>query len=157
MRARPSRRKHIRGLTEYLELRRLQPTEPLTEFYYTHPFAHRPLVEFMMSIPPNIVCGPGEPRRLMRHAFYHFWPPELRYRRSKDSFAETFLSGLRPLLPGLLGSVGQLQVVKRGIVEPESLHVRLAQVGHGLGCNVDQLRRVILLELWLRRSRLAVL
>ena len=156
MQARPSRRKHIRALTEYLELRRLQPAEPLTEFYYTHPFAHRPLVEFMMSIPPNVVCGPGEPRRLMRSAFRHFWPPELRYRRSKDSFAETFLSGLRPLLPGLLDRVGQLQVVKRGIVEPESLRVRLAQVGHGLECNVEQLRRLILLELWLKRSRLAV-
>jgi hypothetical protein len=51
-------------------------------FDYTHPFAHRPLIEFVMSVPPDVLCGPGQPRRLMRRALGDLWPPRLRARRS---------------------------------------------------------------------------
>src|SRR5205085_1503466 len=54
------RRRHFRGLMEIFELRILQPPEPLEHLYYTHPYAHRPLVQYMLSIPADIVCGPGE-------------------------------------------------------------------------------------------------
>jgi asparagine synthase (glutamine-hydrolysing) len=153
MEARPSRRKHIRGLTQFLELRRLQPPEPLTQIYRTHPYVHRPLVEFMLSIPPAMVCGPGEPRRLMRRAFQSFWPPELRGRRSKDSFGGAFLDALRPLIPPLVNRVKDLQVVQRGYVNPESLKMRLERMAQSLDCNSGQLRHLILLELWLCKSR----
>jgi asparagine synthase (glutamine-hydrolysing) len=155
MEARPSRRKHIRGLTEFLELRRLQPPEPLTHLYSTHPYGHRPLVEYMLSIPPEVACGPGEPRRLMRRAFQSFWPPELRGRRSKDSFGGAFLNALRPLIPPLANQVKKLEVVERGYVDPENLKMRLERMAQSLDCNTGQLRHLILLELWLRGGRFA--
>jgi asparagine synthase (glutamine-hydrolysing) len=149
MQAPPERRKHFRGLAETLELRKLQPPEPLQHLLYTHPYAHRPLVEFMFSIPADIVCRPGEPRRLMRRAFHDLWPPELRRRRSKDSFGGVFLEALRPLAQMLLAQP-RLQVVERGYLEPSSLKARLQQLTQSLDCNEPQLRQVILLELWLR-------
>ncbi len=156
MKAPPERRKHVRGLLETLELRRLQSPETLTHLYYTHPYSHRPLVEYMLSIPVEIACQPGEPRRLMRRAFKHFWPPELRTRRSKDAFGGVFLNALRPLVPSLANCVEELQLVQRGIVEPANLRRRLDRLVHSLDCNAGQLRRLILLELWLRGSRFAV-
>jgi len=150
--ARPERRKHFRGLLETLELRHLQPPEALAHLDFTHPFAHRPLVEYMLSIPSEIVCRPGEPRRLMRLAFQPLWPPALHGRRSKDSFGGTFLAALRPLAPGLLNDARQLQVVQRGYVDPVNLTSRLERLAYSLDNNAAQLRRLILLELWLQRA-----
>jgi asparagine synthase (glutamine-hydrolysing) len=144
------RRRHFRGLMEVLELRILQPPELLEHLYYTHPFAHRPLVEYMLSIPAHIVCRPGEPRRLMRRAFRGLWPPELRKRRSKDLFNGVFLESLRPIARSFLKAPRQLQVVERGYMDPEDLMGRLDRLSNSLECNEPQLRQVILLELWLR-------
>jgi asparagine synthase (glutamine-hydrolysing) len=144
------RRRHFRGLMEILELRILQPPEPLEHLYYTHPFAHRPLVQYMLSIPADIVCSPGEPRRLMRRAFRGLWPPELRKRRSKDLFDGVFLESLRPIARSFLKAPRQLQVVERGYVDPDDLTRRLDRLSNSLECNEPQLRQVILLELWLR-------
>ena len=150
MEAPPERRKHYRTLTRMLELRQLQPSEPLQHLDYTHPFAHRPLVEYLMSVPANILCGPGEPRRLMRSAFSDFWPMKLRQRRSKGVFNAPWQQALRPLARTLAGA-RQLHVVERGFVDRASVRSRLERLCHGLDCNEYQLRQIIMLELWLRQ------
>jgi hypothetical protein len=104
----------------------------------------------MLSIPANVCCRAGEPRRLMRRAFHDLWPAELRKRRSKDSFGSVFLGSLRPLANELLKRPRQMQVVERGYVEVESIRKRLEQLSHSLECNESQLRQIILLEFWLR-------
>jgi asparagine synthase (glutamine-hydrolysing) len=150
MQAPPERRRHFRGLMESLELRKMQPPEALEHLYYTHPFLHRPLLTFMLSIPAEAVCGPGEPRRLMRRAFRELWPPELRKRRSKDMFGGVFLDSLRPLANRFLKAPQRLQVVERGYVDPQNLTKRLELLSHSLECNEPQLRHIILLETWLQ-------
>src|SRR5215213_11368254 len=75
--AAPERRKYFYSLSMALELRTLQPPEPLQHLDYTHPFAHRPLVEFLTTVPTDVLCRPGEPRRLMRSAFSELWPLKL--------------------------------------------------------------------------------
>lgn len=149
--ARPERRGHFRALMQTLELRRLQPPEPLEHLSYVHPFAHRPLVEFMLSIPAGIACRPGEPRRLMRRALGQYWPPELRHRRSKDALGGVFLESLRPLAHAFLQPGQPLRVVECGYVDRASLNQRLDRLSMSLGCNETQLRQIILLELWLRQ------
>lgn len=150
MHAPPERRKHFRGLMEILRLRKLQPPEPLQHLSYTHAYAHRPLVTFLLSIPADVVCRAGEPRRLMRKAFQELWPPALRQRRSKDAFGGVFLNSLRPLARELLRQPQRLQVVERGYVEAANLKKRLEQLSHSLDCNEPQLRQIMLLEFWLR-------
>ena len=149
MQAPPERRKHFRALTTMLELRQLQPSEPLQHLGYTHPFAHRPLVEFLMTVPADVLCRPGEPRRLMRSAFADLWPPKLRERRSKALFNAPWQEALRPLARALL-KARQLHLVERGFVERTSVLARLERLCAGLECNQSQLRQIILLELWLR-------
>jgi asparagine synthase (glutamine-hydrolysing) len=145
----PERRKHFRTLAMMLELRQLQIPEPLQHLDYTHPFAHRPLVEYLMSLPANVLCAPGEPRRLMRLAFADYWPAKLRERRSKGVFNTPWQTALRPLARALAGA-RQLQVVERGIVDRASVTSRLERLCHGLDCNEHQLRQIIMVELWLR-------
>jgi asparagine synthase (glutamine-hydrolysing) len=150
MQAPPERRKYFRALTTIFELRQLQPAVPLQHLDYTHPFAHRPLVEFLLTVPANILCGPGEPRRLMRSAFSDLWPSKVRERRSKASFGKPWQEALRPLAQMLLQEK-QLEVVERGFVDRASVRSRLERQSLELDCNSGQLRRIILLELWLRK------
>jgi hypothetical protein len=132
-----------------LELRALQSPQALQHLDYTHPFAHRPLVEFLMAVPADVLCRPGEPRRLMRSALSNLWPSKLRKRRSKGLFGVPWHEALRPLARALL-KAKQLCLVERGLVDRASVLVRLEQLCAGLDCNQNQLRHIILLELWLR-------
>jgi len=148
MQARPERRKHFRSLTTMLELRTLQAPEPLQHLDYTHPFAHRPLVEFLMAVPPDVLCRPGEPRRLMRSSLSDLWPDKLQKRRSKGLFNAPWQEALKPLARVLL-SARQLHLVERGFVDRANVLSRLERLSAGLDCNEAQLRQIILLELWL--------
>lgn len=143
------RRKHFHALSKILELRQLQAPEPLQHLDYTHPFAHRPLVEFLMAVPPDILCQPGKPRRLMRSALSDLWPLKLQQRRSKGLFDVPWQEALRPLARTLLNA-GPLHLMERGFVNRSSVRSRLERLGAGLDCNQSQLRNIILLELWLR-------
>lgn len=149
MQAPPERRKHFHALSRMLELRALQSPQALQHLDYTHPFAHRPLVEFLMAVPADVLCRPGEPRRLMRSALSNLWPSKLRKRRSKGLFGVPWHEALRPLARALL-KAKQLCLVERGLVDRASVLVRLEQLCAGLDCNQNQLRHIILLELWLR-------
>lgn len=156
--AAPERRKHFYCLSMALQLRTLQPPEPLQHLEYTHPFSHRPLLEVLMKVPANVLCRPGEPRKLMRAALSDLWPLKLRERRSKGSFNAPWQEASRPLARALLNAK-KLHSVERGFVDRDSLRSRLERLCLGLDCNESQLRQIILLELWLRnratRERLA--
>jgi asparagine synthase (glutamine-hydrolysing) len=147
--AAPERRKHFHSLSLALELRTLQAPELLQHLDYTHPFSHRPLVEFLMSVPADVLCRPGEPRKLMRAALSDLWPVRLRARRSKGSFNAPWQEASRPLARTLLNAK-KLQTVERGFVDHASFRARLERLCLGLDCNESQLRQIILLELWLR-------
>ena len=145
----PERRKHFRALSLLRELRTLQRPDSLEGLDYTHPFAHRPLVEFLLTIPADVLCRPGRPRMLMRRAFEDLWPPAIRTRRSKSLFGGPWNDALRPMAIDLLMSPRWL-VVERGWVDRTGLTTRLERLICGLECNEPQLRQIILLEHWLR-------
>ena len=149
----PERRKHFQALTMLLELRSLQAPEPLQHLDYTHPFAHRPLVEFLMTVPADVLCGPGEPRRLMRRALADLWPDKVRSRRSKGFFNTPWLEALRPLARDLLKQ-RHIEVVERGFVDRASLLLRLERLSAGLEGDAAQLRQIMLFEFWLRNRGL---
>lgn len=146
----PERRRRFRAMARMLSSRRLQAPEPLQHISFTHPYAHRPLVEFMLTIPPELVCGPHEPRRLMRFAFATLLPEAVLYRRSKASFGQVFDAALRPMAAALLARPEQLRTVEMGFLDRASLLQRLERFGKGLDCNAPQLRSILLLEYWLR-------
>jgi asparagine synthase (glutamine-hydrolysing) len=150
MDALPERRKYFRALSSMLELRGLQAPEQWQHVDYTHPFAHRPLVEFLMTIPVDVLCRPGTPRRLMRCALADLWPIKLRKRRSKGLFNAPWHEALQPLAHMLRGTK-RLNLVELGFVDRASLLSRLQRLAIGLDCNEFQLRQIVILELWLSK------
>ena len=150
--ASPGRRRRFRMLSTALEGRALQVPESLQHVSCTHPFAHRPLVEFMLAIPAGQVCRPGEPRRLMRRAFADFLPPPIVSRKSKAVYTQPYREALLSLAAELRAHSANIGVVELGYVERESLMERLNRFSQGLDCNESQLRQIILLEFWLRNK-----
>jgi asparagine synthase (glutamine-hydrolysing) len=148
--AAPDRRRRFHAMAGVLASRRFQTPEPLQHVSYAHPFTDRRLIEFMLTIPPAVVCRPGEPRRLMRRAFAELLPEPVLRRKSKASFAGMYDRWLAPLAAGMLREPERLQVVERGYIERESLLERLDAFQRGADCNLEQLRMVILFEFWLR-------
>jgi asparagine synthase (glutamine-hydrolysing) len=146
----PERRKHFRSVSRILEPGFFRPPERLQHLYYTHPYSHRPLVEFLLAIPADQLCRPGEPRRLMRRAFHDLLPPEVVARRSKASFTGEFLKSLRLVARELLADTRPLLTVERGYVNRKEVRERLERMTQSLSCNESQLRMIVLLELWLR-------
>jgi len=147
----PARRKRLQALDEFSRGRSLQCPEPLQHMSHSHPYAHRPLVEFMLAIPPAVVCRPGEPRRLMRRALAGIVPATVLRRRSKGSYDTMFLESFRPCAAELLHDPGEMRLAKLGYVDAENAQGRLVRLMQGLDCNATQLRNLILLELWLRQ------
>jgi asparagine synthase (glutamine-hydrolysing) len=144
------KRRRMRAAGEMLYSRRLQAPEALQHLSYTHPYTHRPLLEFMLSIPSRIVLGPTQLRRLMRRTFAGLLPPMILGRKSKAAFTSIYLQALRPLAVTLLRDTGAIQLVERGYVDRQSLTSRLEKFTQGLDCNEGQLRNILLLEFWLR-------
>lgn len=149
-RAPPGRRMRFRAAAEVLQSRALQTPEALQHLSYTHPYAHRPLVEFMLTIPFGIVSRPNQPRRLMRRAFAGLLPALILKRKSKASYELTYRGALMPLARRLLQCPAEIQVAERGYVDRRSLIGRLEKFTQGLDCNETQLRQIILFEFWLR-------
>jgi asparagine synthase (glutamine-hydrolysing) len=148
--ASPGRRRRFRALSEMLEARMLQAPETLQHISYTHPFAHRPLVEFMLTIPAGEVCRPGEPRRLMRRAFAGFLPAAILKRKSKAVYTRVYRQALVPLAAELLMRPESIRLVELGYVDRQSITERLTRFVQGLDCNESQLRQLILFEFWFR-------
>jgi hypothetical protein len=130
--------------------RKLQVPETLEHLSYAHPFAHRPLVEFMLTIPPAVACRPGEPRRLMRRAFAGLLPPSILKRQSKASYAARYRQALLPLAAEALRDAARMRSVELGFIDRDSVAERLLAFVNGLDCNESQLRQIILFEFWLR-------
>lgn len=150
-RVRPSHRKRLNVLETLLSSRVLQCPASLAHGRPSHVYLHRPLVEFMMSIPAPITCRPGEPRRLMRRALRGIVPDVVLRRRSKGTYNAAFFAALQPVARLLLNDAGNMRLVRLGLVDVDSVRRRLNQLVAGLECNEPQLRQILLLELWLRR------
>lgn len=152
----PERRRQLRELNLTRELRSLQAPEPLRHFSYTHPFFHRPLIEFLTRVPVDLLCGPGQPRRLMRQALGRLLPIGLRGRRSKSLFGGPLLQAFVPFASALL-KTREWNVVARGWIDRAGLRERLERLTRGLPCHEPQLRQILMLESWLCQAGQATL
>jgi asparagine synthase (glutamine-hydrolysing) len=145
----PELRRRFAAVESALLSRSLQTPEPLQHLSFTHPFAHRPLVEFMLGIPQDLVCRPGEPRRLMRRAFADLLTPRVLQRRSKAAYTGIYLDALKPLAGAMHKHPAAIQVVQRGLADLPTLLTRLERLHQGIE-DEPTLRNLILLEYWLR-------
>ncbi|HEU5020567.1 MAG TPA: asparagine synthase-related protein, partial [Bryobacteraceae bacterium] len=132
--AAPGRRIRLASLLDMLQVRHLQSPEALRPAAWSHAFTHRPLVEFMMTIPVRVAYRPGEPRRLMRRALSGLLPQEIVRRRSKAAYTDVFRRALLPMVRELLRSPAPLLLAERGLIDPQETRTRFEHFTLGLEC-----------------------
>jgi len=117
--------------------------------FFSHPYMHQHLVDFILSIPMNQIARPGQERSLMRRAMKGILPEKIRARRSKGSvdevFCRTFARDYRSI-----GDVNSLEVSQRRYADPSRLleAIRLGSLGRTEHSGI--LLRMLSMERWLR-------
>lgn len=115
---------------------------------FTHPLTHRPLVDFVLSIPARELASPGLPRSLMRRAFAGFVPAKVLTRRSKGYYPPSMSRAMRPRA-ARLRPVGATEAVRRGWLDPDRLDAAISRLLHGSGDMAGEVQRALRLEEWL--------
>lgn len=119
------------------------------DIVYTYPFAHRPLVDFVLAIPGEQLSAPGTMRSLMRRAFANLVPPRILGRVSKGYYPPAAFRAARQRVASMV-AVDQLQVVQRGWIDPDRLKVALRTLTDGGGGTGGDIHCVLRLESWLQ-------
>lgn len=122
------------------------------ELYFSHPYSHRPLVEFCMATPISQFLRHGQSRSLMRRAFQDLLPAKTARRASKGLLDEGFTRALQREWASVLATL-QWQICEREYVSFKSLMESLNQVRLGILDLTGPLLRLFSLERWLRSLR----
>jgi asparagine synthase (glutamine-hydrolysing) len=120
------------------------------DIYVSHPYAHRPLVEFCLSLPISQHLRDGQTRSLMRRALADRLPSRVLRRKSKGSLEEPLARALEKEF-STIGRLSDWQLCQRGIAEPEPLCQAIHATRLGLQSPTSgNFIRVFSLERWLR-------
>jgi asparagine synthase (glutamine-hydrolysing) len=153
-RLRPSQRELARMVLEHSMSARLEAQNP-SGIVYAYPFAHRPLVEYMLAIPGEQLAAPGQTRALMRRAFEGLVPARVLGRFSKGYYPPVMTRAARALAGSLL-PVQRLEVVQRGWIDAGRLDAAITRLTNGAGRTSAEVRLVLQLEEWMTsRNRCA--
>jgi asparagine synthase (glutamine-hydrolysing) len=117
---------------------------------YSYPFAHRPLVEYMLAVPSEELSAPGITRALMRRAFAGIVPDRILRRQSKGCYPPAAIRAVRRALASL-PPTAQLESVRRGWLDAVRLHAAVHDITHGASQSSGAIQRVLMLEQWLAR------
>jgi asparagine synthase (glutamine-hydrolysing) len=145
----PSRRAQVFAVDRMFRMLGSGLGEEYPEIYASHPYSHRPLVEFCLATPLSQFLRNGQPRSLMRRAFRDLLPKKVANRVSKGLVDETILRALqREQAP--VSNPMNWQVCERGYAFFPALADALRQARLGLLDLSGPLIRLLSLERWLR-------
>ena len=149
---RRSKRALARMVLGYSAGARLDVPDRAPDIVYVYPFAHRPLVEFMLAIPGEQLSAPGTTRSLMRRAFTGLVPPRVLRRVSKGYYPPAAFRAAPRLVASML-PVHELEVVQRGWIDPVQLRSAIQTLTDGSGQTGGDIHAVLRLERWLQSRR----
>jgi asparagine synthase (glutamine-hydrolysing) len=150
---RRSKRLLARMILAYSAGARLDVPDCSPEVVYAYPFAHRPLVEFMLAIPGDQLSAPGTTRALMRRAFASFVPPRILRRVSKGYYPPAVFRAVRQHVATML-PVNNLEAVQRGWIDAERLRSTIQTFTNGGGQTGGDILAVVQLERWLHARQI---
>lgn len=116
----------------------------------SHPFLHRPLVEFLQAIPFEQRVRPGEARSLMRRSLKDLLPEKILKRRSKKGPKEALFRAISQHWSRLQHLFEDPRVCAYGYMDAVELRAALERARHGCEINAFPLVQTISLEFWLR-------
>ncbi len=118
---------------------------------YRHPLFHRPLLEFMLSVPRDQKYRPGEDRVLQRRALDGVLPGRTLRRSGKRGPDEAYYEGLEAADDWFEMLTSRPRIVERGYAVADRWRetVRQARVGRTVG--VRHFLASVSLEVWLQQ------
>jgi asparagine synthase (glutamine-hydrolysing) len=116
----------------------------------SHPYTHRPLVEFLQAIPFAQRVRPGETRSLMRRALRGLLPEMILKRKGKKGPEEALFRALAREYHRLQPIFGNARVCAHGYMNAEALKTALEKARHGCQKYSFAVIQTISLEFWLR-------
>jgi asparagine synthase (glutamine-hydrolysing) len=147
----PSFRAHIRQVEALFAQLSAGYMSEYHDIHVTHPYAHRPLVEFCLGLPVSQFLRAGQTRSLMRRALHDLLPAKVRDRKSKGSLDEPLARALQREWSHAVGDLRRWELCERGLVDPKQLHQSLTAMRLGLQNSAHgNFLRVFSLERWLR-------
>lgn len=116
------------------------------------PYLHRPLVEFLLSLPMDQFVREGEPRSLHRRAFGRELPERIARRKGKRGPDEAVLRGLAKSWPRLERLLARPLVCERGYADRDGLKRFLSACRAGGEFEKTAIPvKLLALEAWLRQ------
>jgi asparagine synthase (glutamine-hydrolysing) len=116
----------------------------------SHPYLHRPLVEFLQAIPFEQRVRPGENRSLMRRALRDLLPENVLNRKTKKGPDEAMFRAITREWSRLQPIFENSRVCAFGYANAEALLAALERARHGCLRHSFALVQTISLEFWLR-------
>jgi asparagine synthase (glutamine-hydrolysing) len=151
-RAAPTRRAQVFFLQHMFRYLGSGFLQEFDELYVSHPYSHRPLIEFCLAVPVSQFLRDGQTRSLMRRAVQDLLPRKTIKRVSKGLLDEAIVRGLRREWASI-ADLSNWQVCERGYVTYAHLVETLNKARLGIVDLTGPLVRLFSLERWLRSLR----
>ncbi len=116
----------------------------------SHPYLHRPLVEYLQAIPCVQRVRPGESRSLMRRALRDLLPENILKRQSKKGPKEALFRAVEGQWLRLQPVFEEARVCAYGYMDATALQAALERARHGCETHSFAVVQSISLEFWLR-------
>jgi hypothetical protein len=120
-----------------------------SDIYVSHPYTHRPLLEFCLRVPSSQFVRKGRTRSLLRRALRNLLPEKLLRRRGKSSLDEALLRAIQREWSSI-GNLAKWRVCQREYVHLPALQVALNESKCGIISSTGALFPIFALERWLR-------
>jgi asparagine synthase (glutamine-hydrolysing) len=147
--ASPSRRAQLFSVDNLFRTVGVGYFNEYSDIYVSHPYTHRPLVEFCLGVPLSQFLREGRTRSLMRRALVDLLPPRINRRVSKAGADEAYIRALQRECPSN-SDVRKWSVCDRGFVDSMLFAHSLDRMRLGIQEISGYLMRVISMERWLR-------
>ncbi len=145
----PSRRAQLEIVENLLDQTSAGFFAEYHDIFVSHPFTHRPLMEFCLAVPVSQLLLNGQPRSLMRRSLRDLVPAKIAQRVSKGLLDEALARAAQREWSSV-GDLGRWQLCERGVVDPTQLSKSLQKARLGLQMTNENLVRVLSMERWLR-------
>lgn len=115
-----------------------------------YPYLHRPLVEFLISVPLSVLSSANDSRRLHRSTIKGIVPEYIRLRKSKGSPAEAVLLAVEREWNQLQSLLSESRAARYGYILPDRVNLGLRRWRAGHMPPSSDMLRFVALEMWLR-------
>jgi hypothetical protein len=146
----PSRRDQAAGFLSVMRIVAKASYRARGGIEVSHPYLHRPLVEYLQAIPCEQRVRPGEARSLMRRSLRDLLPEKILKRQGKKGPEEALFRAVARQWPQLHPIFKDARVCASGYVDANALQATLERVRHGCETYSFAVIQTISLEFWLR-------